>query len=378
MFIFIDESGSFALPPAGNLSLCCVGALVIPDGAYFLALNKFDRLKANWRSSSGEIKGSQLNEKQIAKVIEVLVGAGAKFFVAATEMSLNPEQQILERRESMGERLMAAVTSGHSPNVRTQMEELVSTVRAMPAQLFVQYLLLADLVDRILRVMPTYYAFAGPQELATFRWTFDGKDQKRTRFEACLSLLTALRLQSSGLKDPAISVVEGDYSYFQKAFGRSETDWPKGIPVPEPTPGAVGAENIDIGKILRTSSEFKDSRESGGLQLADIVINAFRRAVSGRLQPTGWDRLGELMLTMDARKPPFDLVVFSGVEAHEAVAVPQAYDVILKKMWRRSKSALEPMIDRMQRKNASSHLAADSIARCFHKRDSTGGPTPSH
>jgi hypothetical protein len=55
------------------------------------------------------------------------------------------------------------------------------------------------------------------------------------------------------------------------------------------------------------------------------------------------------MLTMDARKPPFDLVVFSGVEAHGAVAVPQAYDVILKKMWRRSKSALEPMIDRMQR-----------------------------
>jgi len=34
MFIFIDESGTFVIPQAGQRSLCCVGALVVPESRH--------------------------------------------------------------------------------------------------------------------------------------------------------------------------------------------------------------------------------------------------------------------------------------------------------------------------------------------------------
>src|SRR5262249_46123293 len=53
--------------------------------------------------------------------------------------------------------------------------------------------------------------------------------------------------------------------------------------------------SFDVGKLV-TDLKFENSLNERGLQLADILGNTFRRACSRRLQPAGWERLGELMI----------------------------------------------------------------------------------
>jgi len=62
---------------------------------------------------------------------------------------------------------------------------------------------------------------------------------------------------------------------------------------------------IDVGKILRESFTLGDSAMYPGLQLADIVTNAFRRAICGRLQYDGWKDLGRLMFRWGDTAPRF-------------------------------------------------------------------------
>ena len=71
MNIYIDESGIFANPNSRSKALSCVGALVIPTCSIDKVLSKFADLRNGWLGSTAEIKGSKLNEEQVASVVEL-------------------------------------------------------------------------------------------------------------------------------------------------------------------------------------------------------------------------------------------------------------------------------------------------------------------
>jgi len=50
---------------------CCVSALVIPDENYGELCSQFEDLKKEW-GVAAKIKGRDLNEKEIASVIQML------------------------------------------------------------------------------------------------------------------------------------------------------------------------------------------------------------------------------------------------------------------------------------------------------------------
>ena len=216
---------------------------------------------------------------------------------------------------------------------------------ALSTPLFVQCFLLCDLVERILRVIEIHDAFARSRELGAFLWVLDAKNEKRTRFEECWKILVGLQLQSRFIAEPHISVKEGDYTDFEASYLCETSEWPVGLPEPEPLKGSERGGIIDLRKILTESLQFKDSKTSVGLQLADIATNAFRRAITGRLQIQGWNKLGELMLTLEGDRPPFDLVRFSSSEDQEMSAPPE-YRLAMMTIWRNAKSALAPMSQR--------------------------------
>jgi hypothetical protein len=98
--------------------------------------------------------------------------------------------------------------------------------------------------------------------------------------------------------------------------------WPAHLPNPE-TDGPRMMFNLKT--ILHESMTFSDSTASEGLQLSDIITNAFRRALMGRLQRPSYDRLGELMRGLDT--PPVVLHVL-GEFAPKTLHTPQYEEAI--------------------------------------------------
>jgi hypothetical protein len=89
MYIFIDESGSFAFPPHGRRSFACVGALTVPESCYTEIVNGFLKLERSWGHKKPETKGRDLSEAEVAQTISLLLASGTKFHVCLTDMSWN-------------------------------------------------------------------------------------------------------------------------------------------------------------------------------------------------------------------------------------------------------------------------------------------------
>jgi hypothetical protein len=65
--IYIDEAGSFVPSTRANY-VSCVCGLIIPAAKEQFLFNSFLKLRTSWGKQSEEIKGSSLDEKQVARV----------------------------------------------------------------------------------------------------------------------------------------------------------------------------------------------------------------------------------------------------------------------------------------------------------------------
>ncbi len=291
MLIFIDETGPFVIPASGSRSLCCVGALVVPERTYSALGSAYNQLKVSWTGRNDEIKGRSLNESQVAEVIECLLKHNCLFFVCATEMSLNSSAVMKEYQATQAEFLTADLTDAHHAELKKEVYRLRRIFESTPNQLFIQAVLLTDLVKKVTDQATLHFVMKDPAEAGKFVWVIDGKDKRKMEFEAAWELMAGGLVQSRCMESPSIAYAEGNYSFFQRFL---HSNWPGHLPKPIRAPG----ENImiiNLKKILYESMMFADSTASEGLQLADIITSVFRRALMGRLQRPSYDRLGELM-----------------------------------------------------------------------------------
>lgn len=137
-----------------------------------------------------------------------------------------------------------------------------------------------------------------PPEAGAFKWVIDAKDITKTKYESAWELIAGGLIQSRCLESPGVMVEEGDYSHFKRFFMRSQK-WPAHLPPPNSRNPSKPGMILNLSKILHESLRFADSQATPGLQLADIITNAFRRALMGRLQVVGYRRMGELMLRLN-------------------------------------------------------------------------------
>jgi hypothetical protein len=295
MLIFIDESGNFAMPPARKRNLSCVGALIVPETAHNELTDDFVRLRNTWSGSQQEVKGNTLNEEQTADAIDLLVDRGCFFFVCATEMSLNSDSMIANFQSKQSEYITENISNGHHPMLRKQMFRLRQTFEIMPAQLFLQAMLLTDLIRKAIDQASLHFAMQMPSELGAFKWFIDGKDKKKTAYEAAWELMAAGLIQGKYIENPGIAVEEGDYTFFKQSFMDADPKWPDYLPKPQSHGPFERGMIWNLKKVLYESLSFVDSQNCCGLQLADIVTSTFRRSLMGRLKQQGYVRLGELM-----------------------------------------------------------------------------------
>jgi hypothetical protein len=101
-WVFIDESGSFSGFQAGSISVLS---------------KKYTKIRANLPNDNGEVKGKILNEKQVDKVVKLLIRNEALFEITALDLGLHNENAAREYSNRLGSALFAVGGAGHVPVV---------------------------------------------------------------------------------------------------------------------------------------------------------------------------------------------------------------------------------------------------------------------
>ena len=291
MRIFIDESGSFSGIHAGSISV--VGALTIADVMLDRIVAKYAKLRRNLPQENGEVKGRLLNEKQVDKVVMLLVRNEALFEITALDLGLHKETAVREYQKKLGEQMLAKVANFRE-DIRPEVQAASEYILKSSVNLFLQALTTFDVLHQVISRAPTFFAQRKPYELGSFSWIVDGKDPtKVTRWEEWWAHYAQGALATMSKRRPAWMLPDNfhaDYSFYKK-FDTADGD-------------EIGTSM----KLLLKDIQFSSGVEQG-LEFVDILTNAVRRALLGNLQKEGWQNIHRLMIHENNR-PYISFVLF--------------------------------------------------------------------
>jgi len=293
MKIYIDESGIFSNPNDQPHAVSCIASLTLPDAEDEI-FREFSDLSTTWTLDADEVKGSRLNEDQIASTIAILKEYPVVLEICAIDLGIHTNKEIESHKLLQGQRLVKNINEGFHPRLVEQLHEMKARIVSMSNPLYVQFIALTNLVNMTLRSTMLYYSHASPQSLGDYHWYIDAKDKEHTDYENIWLTLVPGFLQSESLNNPITQMDEGDYSAFSKNESQS-------VLVPNHLKEFAQRDvkrsgAFDLKKVLSKNLQFISSKESIGLQLVDILVNAVRRAFKGNLKIDGWRDIGCLML----------------------------------------------------------------------------------
>lgn len=199
---------------------------------------------------------------------------------------------IAEHQLKTAEALTANLTDKHHPDLIAGVKRLKSRLEAMALPLYVQAALMNVLLARIIRELPAYWIQRQPKEILNFHWVVDGKGvDSETKSENWWSTTKAGFLQSALAREPVIMLDWLDYNEFNKKYL---------IPMPEYLKETILPHEHGYNLKLLLEEDFRfNSGVDYGLELADIVTNATRRALKGNLSSEGWRQIPALMIARE-------------------------------------------------------------------------------
>jgi hypothetical protein len=293
MHIFLDESGSFGGIEASSPALSAQGALILETSRLPRLFQKYLKLRLRLPKRNGEVKGSLLDEAQVASVVELLRKNGALFCASVIDMADHTKGDIAKHRDQGIQSLSANLAEGHTAELRAGVADLQRRMAGFSDPLYCQMMVTIDLLHRVLEEMITYHCQRNAKELAEFHWVVDAKNPGLvTDWEDWWSKTLVIWLQAISLERPGRLLPGGDYRHFQRFLMETIPDYLKGhAPETKPGPGA----GVDLQLMFRESFRFSADVEPG-LELVDITTNALRRALVGNLAERGWLPLRSLMI----------------------------------------------------------------------------------
>jgi hypothetical protein len=294
LHIFIDESGTFTGVGSDKPAVSVLGALILTSHTLPRLFRRYGRLRCNLpKNGKGEVKGSKLNEVQVAAVAELLRKNGAIFCASMIDLSAHNLEDIARHRDRRSASLAANLTDGHTQELRDGVANLQARLVGFSDQLYVQGAVMIDLLYRVMQDMIVYHCQRFPKELAEFHWVVDAKDPAVvTDWEDWWSKTLIIWLQAMSLKRPGAMLPGGDYRHFQRFIFDELPAYLRDVaPAGDRTYGAGVNLQLMYGESFRFSSE-----PEPGLELVDIVTNALRRGLVGNLGEAGWLPLRGLMI----------------------------------------------------------------------------------
>lgn len=306
MHVYIDESGTFTIPTIQKRSVSCVAALILPSSENDEILDEFDGMRSRWLPGAQEIKGRQLNEAQVAEVIDFLRRHDALVEVTLIDTGMHTEQQITDVRMGQAHGITNHITPEYPPDGAQWLRGLGDILRGMSNQLFVQAFLTISLIENIVQIGTLYYSQRMPEELGEFHWFVDAKQANITKYEYLWTEMMMPLVQARTVEKPffTIPAPHGDYSFFERFYTDDENTPTHLKPFIASQPYRAGG--LDFRSIMREHFVFEDSKQSLGLQLVDVIANAVRRACNGKLRRKGWKNLGSLIVSRKGY--PIDIV----------------------------------------------------------------------
>lgn len=299
MYLYIDESGTFTRPLSRKSSVSCVGALVIPEVAHARVMTEFAEFCGTLGVSQDKIKGRSLNEPEIAALVHLLAPYDVLLEVAAIDMQMQTADGVAEHKLKQAANLTKNLDSKFSEQFTKSVLAVRERLERLPNQLYTQACVTWELISNVLQKATLYYAQRKPAELAAFHWYVDAKEKKRiSEYDDLWSQLVRPMLQSKSGREPFMQLNDpaADYSAFERFCGEYSR-------TPEHLLPQVGEaapfEYIDINFILQEHFEISTAEQVAGLAMADILVNAVRRAMNGNLQFSGWASLGSLIVQGD-------------------------------------------------------------------------------
>ncbi len=289
MYIFLDESGTFQIDASGR-SVGVVGALVATESQLPLMERRYGQLRPLLpKDDRGEVKGRLLDESDTARVIDVARRSGLIY--EATVVDILPEHAtaIEEHRREQCAGLTRHLTDKHQPGAVASFHAFRDRLERMPLQLYVQSVATFDLLGRTLQHATVYYSQREPHALARFRWIMDAKDSNGvTPAEDWWAKIVQPYMQARSVREPFIQLEEGDYSHM------ADMEMPMPEYLVEEFPHLKGGTGLWANAVFK-EIEFSP-RATPGLELVDVITNALRRGLRGRLAESGWRGIAGIMI----------------------------------------------------------------------------------
>src|SRR6185312_3083517 len=110
MYIFIDEAGGFQVTSRRN-QVSCVAALLVPESLLRRLFRRFRGVVRPWRVGEQEVKGSQLDERQMAEMIGAVRRFDVILLSVAVDMGLHTEAGVSLHKQQQVEKIRAALTT---------------------------------------------------------------------------------------------------------------------------------------------------------------------------------------------------------------------------------------------------------------------------
>jgi hypothetical protein len=345
MRIYIDEAGSFITSPSTKgQSFSLVLALAVPTSCDAELMYNFLRLRDAWPNPAVEIKGSTLNESQAAQVIDMLCRYDVLVNFFAIDMATHGEDVVDDLKLRQAAAVTAHLTPEHHPDMVTQLRGIEKYIEKMPNQLFLQAFLSIQLFLEVIQEVTLYFVQRNPKELGEMAWIIDRKDRTITRMEDTWTTLLLPISESQRAKNPLTFLRGADYSYFNARYGFTEDnidgDMVRHLAWMERTYGIAQCggriEGVNSKLLYSDQRDFLDSRQSLGLQLADMLATILRRALNGHLQFSGWKDFGKLLVRKGRAQSAYLQLGSSGSEPQyldgHAKKVAQALNAKAKSM----------------------------------------------
>lgn len=322
MNIYIDESGTF-VSPAPPDSWSVVVALTAPEASRRILQRAVERVRHSAGAAPNqEVKRSALSEKQYLDFLHSIGEAELALFAVATDAGFNTPEIVKEHQRIQVEDIRSNIPRMVHEGGRTGVELLAKQLESLPVQLYVQLICQVDLLQAVMFRAINYFAQRVPVTLRQFRWRIDQKNTTKTTFEEAFEKIAPPLLQARSIRDPMMWVRGFNYSHF-KAYQFREGEFPDYLQTDH---GLSPMEGFNVQKLFRENLQFQDSRNSDGIQVADLLASGLRRLLRDEFaEPVRIAQaIGKLTIENVRGELPIDLVVLT----RERPASPHVAEVM--------------------------------------------------
>lgn len=290
MHIYIDESGLFSTSDNEN-SWSSVGAIVIPDESLEKVENALNRLKkANkLNNSEEELKNRpDSNSESFLNFIKSLKKYKCTLHVISTNGTFINEELINKHKKSLIKAIKEFIKQKEYND--SNFNELINWIPELSPQQYNQFFHQSIIIYNLLEKIITFYSQSSPKSLIKFIWEIDQKDIKETKYEKVFKHLFIGIIEVMTKNKPfyAIKFKKSDYSYFSENFQIRDNTKMKDLnkETKEIYKRDFGENEqylrgIDLSKLLLNNFILKDSKESFGIQIADLLISSVNRCLKG-------------------------------------------------------------------------------------------------